>query len=612
MQSKRWGWFKVASLGLSVFLWLAGSLVLAQGQAPPPQLFITGSNVSSLPSVELHIYGIDSQGNPLTPSPDSLAIEHNGVSADSIESVGEYEAGTFTVFLIDIPTGVAAQLPAIQDAISQYASAPTMMEQVDAVAIYQAGEAEARELLAPTGFHNSVRNLFATPLQPETEVTALVDSIMSVLAQTDELKPEPDMAASLVVISDGTDVVSTQFQPEDIPARAVSLGIPVHTIWLENQDLSALAQEGGRNYLAQLASSAYGRTANLSNTAELSTIWEQIAAFRNQSQIRYTVAELSGGTFPVEVSLAEQPEVRAETTAAIPANSPSITINLPPESRTLTLPNVEDPVTLRFETTVGWLDDTERELAAAQLTVNGTVVQDIPVDDIEQFTAEIETFVFGTNTVRIAILDEQGQRATSPPLVLTIFQGPREIPAELQAGGGFVQTVLRLLLTLVVLAVLAALAFLAWRRGWLSRLPELVPRGPSGRRGRRRRVAPAGPRGSRVAGQRPQAGQAAGQAIARLQVLEAVSRMPTEIPLNAAVIRVGRSPTQADVVFQNDITVSRLHASLMLEGNHYRIFDERSTSGTWVNEKQVPEYGTQLIDGDEVHLGAVHLRFRQP
>jgi hypothetical protein len=50
----------------------------------------------------------------------------------------------------------------------------------------------------------------------------------------------------------------------------------------------------------------------------------------------------------------------------------------------------------------------------------------------------------------------------------------------------------------------------------------------------------------------------------------------------------------------------------MLEGNHYRIFDEGSTSGTWVNEKAVPEYGVQLVDGDEVHLGAVLLRFRQP
>jgi len=77
-------------------------------------------------------------------------------------------------------------------------------------------------------------------------------------------------------------------------------------------------------------------------------------------------------------------------------------------------------------------------------------------------------------------------------------------------------------------------------------------------------------------------------------------------------VRIGRSPSQAEIAFENDITVSRLHATLLLEGNHYRIFDEQSTSGTWVNEQQVPEYGIQLMDGDEVHLGAVHLRFRQP
>jgi pSer/pThr/pTyr-binding forkhead associated (FHA) protein len=49
----------------------------------------------------------------------------------------------------------------------------------------------------------------------------------------------------------------------------------------------------------------------------------------------------------------------------------------------------------------------------------------------------------------------------------------------------------------------------------------------------------------------------------------------------------------------------------MLEGNRYRLYDAGSTSGTWVNEQQVPEYGIQLRDGDEIFLGQVHLRFRQ-
>jgi pSer/pThr/pTyr-binding forkhead associated (FHA) protein len=41
------------------------------------------------------------------------------------------------------------------------------------------------------------------------------------------------------------------------------------------------------------------------------------------------------------------------------------------------------------------------------------------------------------------------------------------------------------------------------------------------------------------------------------------------------------------------------------------LFDENSTSGSWVNGRQVPEYGVELADGDEIHLGAVHMMFRQ-
>jgi pSer/pThr/pTyr-binding forkhead associated (FHA) protein len=87
--------------------------------------------------------------------------------------------------------------------------------------------------------------------------------------------------------------------------------------------------------------------------------------------------------------------------------------------------------------------------------------------------------------------------------------------------------------------------------------------------------------------------------------------MPQQLDLIGPVIRLGRTPAQSDIAFREDLTVSRQHANLMLEGNHYRIFDENSTSGTWVNGRQVPEYGVELADGDEIHLGAVHLIFHQ-
>jgi pSer/pThr/pTyr-binding forkhead associated (FHA) protein len=97
-----------------------------------------------------------------------------------------------------------------------------------------------------------------------------------------------------------------------------------------------------------------------------------------------------------------------------------------------------------------------------------------------------------------------------------------------------------------------------------------------------------------------------------LEVLEAVTRMPPIIELTRPEHRLGRSPVQADIAFENDITISRVHATIALEGSDYRLYDEGSTSGTWVNDQTVPEYGYQLMDGDEIRLGAAIMRYRQP
>ena len=69
----------------------------------------------------------------------------------------------------------------------------------------------------------------------------------------------------------------------------------------------------------------------------------------------------------------------------------------------------------------------------------------------------------------------------------------------------------------------------------------------------------------------------------------------------------GRSPETA--IFLDDITVSRYHAVLRLEGNRYRIYDAGSTSGTYVNYEPVPIAGQYLQDGDQIHIGPVGLRF---
>ena len=601
-QSQTRGYFQVLLLLSGLLIWLSNSGALAQEEDAVTKVIITGANVNSLPGIELHVYGLNSQGNPLNLAEEVLSVRHNDVVVAPVQHAGPYQAGTFTLFLIDIPPGVSGQLPALQEAILQYAAPPTMVEQVDAVAIYKVGETAATQLLEPTQFYNSVRNLFATPLTPETGATALIDSTVGMLEQINTLKPDPDMAAAIVLITDGTDAVSTQFQAGDVPRRAAELAIPVHTIWLNNEDLSAFSQQVGQEYLAGVAAGSGGVATRLDNPADLPLVWERIASFRDQARIRYSPEGLAPGTFPVEVALVNNPAVRAQTTVTIADNIPMITLDLPPESRSLTLPSVEQPVRLRFSTTLAWLDGVERQLEGAQLLVNGEIVQDIPVSTIGQFDAQVSNLTFGANTIEVVVIDNQGIRASSPPLTLDVAEGSRSIPQELVAGG-LGRLVGTILLILVALALVASLGLFAWRRGGLAGVPVALPRGRS-RRARRQQSDMAEP-----AGQPPAAMPA--RAVAYLEVLETNSRLPAQIALNSAVVRLGRSPVQADITFESDVTVSRLHANLMLEGNHYRIFDEGSTSGTWVNERQVPDYGTQLLDGDEIHLGAVHLRYRQ-
>jgi hypothetical protein len=88
MRTIKSGWLGHLSLLvlLLTMVLLTGTAVLAQDSTPNvAQLFITDSDVSSLPSVELHIYGRDSQGNPLDLSQETLTILQNGNSVGPIE-----------------------------------------------------------------------------------------------------------------------------------------------------------------------------------------------------------------------------------------------------------------------------------------------------------------------------------------------------------------------------------------------------------------------------------------------------------------------------------------------------------------------------------------------
>ena len=88
----------------------------------------------------------------------------------------------------------------------------------------------------------------------------------------------------------------------------------------------------------------------------------------------------------------------------------------------------------------------------------------------------------------------------------------------------------------------------------------------------------------------------------------------TPIPITTGEVTIGRDPAQATLVL-NDPSLDPLHARLTRSENGvFRLADNDSVGGTWINYSPVSKEGTQLEHGDLVHFGHIGFRFivRQP
>lgn len=608
-------WFVAIILGFIALLWQPATYAQDDGTSPR-FLQILQTNGDRLPSVEVTVRGIDSVGNPLDFNRFRPVIVHGSEEIGEAELLEQKDGGTFTIILVDTPPGVTDEIPALKEAVELYMGSNQMREQTDYTALYQVSAQSSSLLLEATPFHNSVRNVLIEPFPEQNGPTALVDSLGGLLESIESLKPSPDLAASIVVFSDGTDVVSTQFGKNDIAAIARTKGVPIHTVVLENQNLRE--PESGQNYLAELAVETGGIATKL-NQEGVTAVWERISRLRQQTVLRYFLPNPTAGDWPIIVSIADYPAIQAGGQVSMFGPRPIVELDIPASDRFLTLSSITQPVRLSFPTAVRWLDGETREVTQAQLWVNGDIVADIPPEDLSRFEADVSMFQ-GENEIWVTLADNEAQQATSPPIRLRVGQGdavviPETLQPENQArlwifAVGFIS----------VLLLFIGLALWIWRQPELSQkiVETFLPKAGRNRPQRQATLDDFSgsdlEQDSEIAIGMPDtpaltpASNIAGHV---LDILESVTKKSSPLTIDGGVeIRIGRSPASSDLTFENDITVSRLHATLVQDGESYRIFDEQSTSGTRVNAEDVPEYGRLLVDGDEIELGAVRLQFR--
>jgi hypothetical protein len=85
-------------------------------------------------------------------------------------------------------------------------------------------------------------------------------------------------------------------------------------------------------------------------------------------------------------------------------------------------------------------------------------------------------------------------------------------------------------------------------------------------------------------------------------------KMVAPLPMSSDEVSLGRDPLNSMLVL-DDPSVDPLHARVHREGDNYRILDEGSIAGTWVNYTPVSKEGTLLEHGDLVHIGRMGFRF---
>ena len=77
------------------------------------------------------------------------------------------------------------------------------------------------------------------------------------------------------------------------------------------------------------------------------------------------------------------------------------------------------------------------------------------------------------------------------------------------------------------------------------------------------------------------------------------------IPLEKAITRLGRQ-LDNDIVF-NEEFVSRFHAEIRFEEGKYVLYDNESTSGTFVNSQKIDS--CVLNSGDLISLASIQIMF---
>lgn len=459
--------------------------------------------------------------------------------------------------------------------------------------------------------------------------TPNLDSLFRAVTIANDVTPRPGMERAVLFITPA--IETQQIEPLDnLIAQVQQQDTSIH-VWLVSS--SGGFQTAGVKKLTELANLTGGTFFAFSGEETIPDLESFLRELRFIYEVNYHSEITGGGLHQIsaqvqtENSLIETNllEIEIDLQPPLPAFiSPPIRIIRQPENTEEASPEKKkgeallQPTQQGFQVVFDFPDGRKREIVSSALLVNGEVVAENNSPPFDLFTWDISGISTG-GTFSLQVQATDAFNITGRSVEIPVIIGVEQIS---QDPWQVIRDNTPMLITLAVIVSGAILLLVLILGGQLRPRPVRLSQT---RRKKQdpvtqpvsidddiaRRNIPAWV--NRL--QRSQPSSSA-KALAYLYPLSDNTLMADAPPLtiNADEILIGSSSEQASLVLQ-DSSIEELHARLVrkAEGS-FRINDEGSIAGTWVNYSPVSKNGADLEHGDLIHIGRLGFRFtiRQP
>ncbi len=632
---RRPGWIWLGlSIGIGVLL-AAGCLWGAANAQTGEKAIFSGLNTSGFPRLQASLAVYDEASNfILDLKPENIAIVGGGQRITPV-SLAYSRPGVVLVTALSLGPAMGVRdgqgmtrLDYLKAAL-QLSESSYITNTVDDFSLLIANGPEVTHLSSHQDWLNALINFTPDNLRSATPDLAILGRALSII---NDPAPRPGMGKVVLFITAPQPISNAQGLLS-IANTARQQGVHIF-VWQVSSFADSVSMDA--DPLRQLAEQTGGAFVNFDQPAALPAVNDYLEPLRSVYQVEFTTTLTTNGIYTVsaEVQLNNKTLLSNSLELQVALRPPNpifvglpvrierwIKSNITTTALTPSDKNVLAPASQNLEILVEFPDGQPRPLRKATLFVNGSAVQVNSSPPFEHFTWDLNGFTVDSRCIlHVEVVDSLGMVGRSMELPVDIHI---DLPNHNKSQGLTVtpQIVLEVLLGALVLGALTGLGLLLAGKLQPSQL---------GRMRRRRKplsspatlpltqtpitapinqpAAPANRLPNWIGRLQRNTAPPSTQPIAYLTPFSEDDEQGVPIPIQNLETTFGRDGEKASWAL-DDPCLDDLHARLRREGTAYRLLDEGTIAGTWVNYREVPPGGSRLEHGDIIHFGKIGFRF---